>query len=90
MSFLYRAFMEEKMPIDDIALDASEPFLHLVQPVRVRLRVMHMNAPMLCHELLYLRRLVVAHVVEDDVDFAPVKLSCDDLIEEADVLLTGV
>ena len=75
---------------DDIALNASEPVLDLVQPGRVRRRVVHVDALVLCQEGLHERRLVAAHVVADDVDFAPGTLGGDDLFKKADELLAGV
>jgi len=75
---------------DDVALDASEPVLDLVEPRRVGWRVVHVNAAMVEQERLHEWRLMAADVVADDVDLAAAGLAGDDVLEEGDELLAGM
>ena len=58
----------EDASCDHVALDACEPVLDLVEPRRVRRRVVDLDAAMLGQERFNEVGLVTADVVADDVD----------------------
>jgi len=60
----------EDAAADNVALDAGEPVLHLVEPRRVGWRVADLDATMLGQERFDELGLVTADVVADDVDLA--------------------
>ena len=74
MNFLSKSSMEEKMPHDDIALNAGKPVFDLVQTGRAGRRAVHRDPSMLCQERLNHRGRVAAQLVADDEDLAPWRL----------------
>ena len=75
---------------NDVALDAAEPILDLVQPGTVGGREMHGDVGMIGEEGINGRGLVAADVVADDVNLAPFGLTGDHVREESNELCAGV
>src|SRR5262252_2476686 len=80
----------EDTPGDHIALDFRKPKFDLVQPGRVRRRVMKADPRMCRQERADLLRLVDRKIVDDDVDLAPPGLRVDDRRQKGDELITRV
>lgn len=80
----------ENAAADDVALDAREPVLDLVEPRRVGGRVVNPHVRVFGQEGLDQLGLVAADVIADDVDLAALRLSADNVADEADELLAGV
>ncbi|SPK77522.1 protein of unknown function (plasmid) [Cupriavidus taiwanensis] len=75
---------------DDIALNAREPVLHLIEPGRISRRVVQPDIAMLTEEGTYQVRLVTTDVVADQVDFLLRPLTGDNVSQERDELLAGM
>jgi len=75
---------------DNIALDAREPVLHLIEPRRVGWREVQAHVAMCIEEVGDPLRLVAADVVADDMNFPPLGLAGDDVGQEGHELFAGV
>ena len=82
MSFLFGGAGEDAAH-NDVALDAAEPILDLVQPGTVGGREMHGDVGMIDEEGIDCRGLVAADVVADDVNLASFGLAGDHVREKA-------
>ena len=75
---------------DDVAFDLGKPEFDLVQPGRIRRRVMQADRWVRRQERADLLRLMGREIVDDDVDRAPARLGVDDRLEERHELVTRV
>ncbi len=67
---------------NDIALNPGEPVLDLIEPRRIRWRVMNLDVGMISQERSNLCRLVTADVVADHMKFPTLGLAGNDVAEE--------
>ena len=74
----------EDAPRRDVALDLREPEFDLIEPRRIRRRVMEMDGRMCHQEGPDLLRFVGREIVHDDVHLASSGLCLDDGLQEAD------
>ena len=80
----------EDSAADHVALDLSEPQLHLVQPRGIGGSEVETNFGMLRQEFLYGFGLVGRKIVRQDVDFIRPPRLAEQLIQKGDELGAGV
>jgi hypothetical protein len=80
----------EDAPIDDVALELTEPALDLVEPSRIGWREVQCHVGMLLKVVLHQVGLVSGEVVQDDMHLTLGALRRYNVLQEGDKLLAGV